>query len=142
MTHIDSLSSVVLQKVKSSKESTLANIRSLIRLTQKNITLLNDNFASINPPPSDYLLEYEDLTTKLNDFQLKEEKLVDDIDELRKQIADLTKTNQADLVTPSSNCSSPLPSSLPYASTASQPLGKIRVGLPNSQHTVASARYA
>lgn len=111
-----------LQRDIRSKESSLANIRALIRLTQKNITLLNDNFASINPPPSDYLSEYEDLTTKLNGFQLQEESLVDEIDELRKQITDLTKTNQVDLVTPS------------------QSLGEIRVGLPNSQHTIASAR--
>ena len=129
-----------VQRDINSKESSLANIRALIRLTQKNITLLNEHFASINPPPSDYLIEYEDLTTKLSGFQLKEESLVDEIDELRKQIADVTKSNQVDLVTPSSDRSSPLPSSLPSASTASQSLGKIRVGLPNSQHTVASAR--
>ncbi|GAB6029128.1 hypothetical protein CHUAL_004906 [Chamberlinius hualienensis] len=57
----------------------LRNIKNVIRLTKENLVALNTKFAHIRHPPSIYLTEYEDLTTKLNEFQMKEQKLLEQI---------------------------------------------------------------
>ncbi|CAM6002054.1 unnamed protein product [Sphagnum balticum] len=55
----------------------LQNIRGLIRLTSNNIEALNARFANYQHPPSMYVAEYEDLTSRLNEFQSEEARLVD-----------------------------------------------------------------
>ena len=55
----------------------LRNIQSMIRLTKGNLEALNARFAQYQHPPSMYIAEYEDLTSKLNDFQRQEEKLLE-----------------------------------------------------------------
>ena len=60
-------------------EQQLQNVQSMIRLTKSNLESLNAKFAHYQHPPPLYIIEYEELTSKLNDFQLKEEVLKDRI---------------------------------------------------------------
>ena len=128
--------------------STLSNIQSLIRLTKVNIESLNERFASIKHPPSEYLIEYEDLTTRLNDFQMQENALVDELDDVmlriremrekvRKERETLTYSASMILTRPASNASGNMTGS---SSTGTSPLGLIKAWLPNSQRTVVPAR--
>ncbi|XP_067011182.1 raf homolog serine/threonine-protein kinase Raf [Anabrus simplex] len=55
----------------------LHNIQSMIRLTRKNIDALNAKFAGFQHPPSMYLAEYHELTSKLHDFKVKEQELIE-----------------------------------------------------------------
>ncbi|XP_014673683.1 PREDICTED: serine/threonine-protein kinase B-raf-like [Priapulus caudatus] len=55
------------------------NIQSVIRLTKENLEQLNATFADAVHPPSMYLAEYEELTNKLNELQMKEQKLQEQI---------------------------------------------------------------
>ncbi|GIX94482.1 hypothetical protein CEXT_477251 [Caerostris extrusa] len=57
----------------------LKNIQSMIRLTKGNLEALNARFAEYQHPPSMYITEYEDLTSKLNEFQMQEQKLLEQI---------------------------------------------------------------
>ncbi|XP_022245256.1 raf homolog serine/threonine-protein kinase phl-like isoform X3 [Limulus polyphemus] len=57
----------------------LQNIRSMIRLTRGNLEALNAKFAQYQHPPSMYITEFEDLNSKLNEFQLQEQRLVDQL---------------------------------------------------------------
>lgn len=61
----------------SSQCSKLRNIQSMIRLTKGNLEQLNARFAEYQHPPSMYVHEYEDLTSKLNEFQNEEQRLVE-----------------------------------------------------------------
>ncbi|RWS16960.1 serine/threonine-protein kinase A-Raf-like isoform X1 [Dinothrombium tinctorium] len=55
----------------------LRNIQMMISLTKENLEQLNARFAEYQHPPSMYVIEYEDLTSKLNDFQNKEQRLLE-----------------------------------------------------------------
>ncbi|XP_015915867.1 serine/threonine-protein kinase A-Raf isoform X2 [Parasteatoda tepidariorum] len=57
----------------------LKNIQSMIRLTKGNLEALNARFAEYQHPPSMYITEYEDLTSKLNEFQIQEQRLLEQI---------------------------------------------------------------
>lgn len=57
----------------------LKTIQSVIRLTKQNLEALNAKFGKIQHPPSLYIIEYEELTSKLNEFQIKEQKLLEQI---------------------------------------------------------------
>ncbi|EEB17557.1 cAMP-dependent protein kinase catalytic subunit, putative [Pediculus humanus corporis] len=57
----------------------LKNIRSVIRLTRENIDALNAKFASFQHPPTMYLTEYQELTSKLHEFLMKEHELMEQI---------------------------------------------------------------
>lgn len=57
----------------------LKNIRSVIRLTKDNIDALNAKFACFQHPPSMYLTEYQELTSKLHDFLMKEHELMEQL---------------------------------------------------------------
>lgn len=57
----------------------LKNIRSVIRLTKDNIDALNAKFAGFQHPPSMYLTEYQELTSKLHDFLMKEHELMEQL---------------------------------------------------------------
>jgi hypothetical protein len=70
-------------------EHDLSNIRTVIRLTEVNIVSLNERFASIMHPPSEYLMEYEDLTTKLNNFQMQESRLENEMDDVMLRIREI-----------------------------------------------------
>ncbi|GLG94720.1 Raf homolog serine/threonine-protein kinase Raf [Gryllus bimaculatus] len=55
----------------------LHNIQSMIRLTRTNIDALNAKFAGFQHPPSMYLTEYQELTSKLHEFKVKEQELIE-----------------------------------------------------------------
>jgi len=55
--------------------SELRNIQSVIHVTRQNIDALNRRFAGFQHPPLIYLNEYQELTSKLHDFESKEQKL-------------------------------------------------------------------
>ena len=59
--------------------SKLRNIQSMIRLTKGNLEQLNARFAEYQHPPSMYVHEYEDLTSKLNEFQNEEQRLLEQL---------------------------------------------------------------
>ena len=60
-------------------QAQLNNIRNMIRLTTDNLSKLNERFAGFRHPPQIYLNEYEQLTTKLNEFQNQEQKLMEQL---------------------------------------------------------------
>lgn len=62
-------------------EAQLTNIRNMIRLTRDNLSKLNERFAGIQHPPKMYINEYEQLTTKLNEFQNQEQRLMEQLSE-------------------------------------------------------------
>ncbi|KAK9306324.1 hypothetical protein QLX08_003018 [Tetragonisca angustula] len=53
----------------------LRNIQNVIHVTRQNIDALNNRFAGFQHPPSIYLNEYQELTSKLHDLESKEQKL-------------------------------------------------------------------
>jgi B-Raf proto-oncogene serine/threonine-protein kinase len=53
----------------------LRNIQSVIHVTRQNIDALNNRFAGFQDPPSIYLSEYQELTSKLHELESKEQKL-------------------------------------------------------------------
>lgn len=62
-----------------SVQDELRNIQSVIHLTRENIDALNAKFAGFQHPPSMYLTEYQELTSKLHDFEVKEQQLIEEI---------------------------------------------------------------
>lgn len=62
-------------------QAQLTNIRNMIRLTADNLSKLNERFAGIKHPPPLYISEYEQLCTKLDEFQTQEQKLVEQLSE-------------------------------------------------------------
>lgn len=55
----------------------LRNIQSVIHVTRENIDALNAKFANLQEPPPLYITEYQELTSKLHELELKEHELVD-----------------------------------------------------------------
>lgn len=53
----------------------LRNIQSVIKVTRQNIDALNNRFAGFQHPPSIYLNEYHELTSKLHELESKQQKL-------------------------------------------------------------------
>ncbi|XP_033212779.1 raf homolog serine/threonine-protein kinase Raf-like [Belonocnema kinseyi] len=53
----------------------LRNIRSVIHVICRNIDALNNKFAGLQDPPSIYLTEYQELTSRLHELEYKQEKL-------------------------------------------------------------------
>lgn len=47
----------------------LRNLQSVIHVTRENIDLLNNRFASFQHPPDIYLIEYQELTSKLHELE-------------------------------------------------------------------------
>lgn len=47
----------------------LKNLQSVIHVTRENIDLLNNRFASFQHPPDIYLIEYQELTSKLHELE-------------------------------------------------------------------------
>lgn len=57
----------------------LRNIQNVIHFTRQNIDALNAKFADFQHPPSMYLAEYQELTSKLHEFEVEEHKLKEQI---------------------------------------------------------------
>lgn len=57
----------------------LRNIQNVIHFTRLNIDALNAKFADFQHPPSMYLTEYQELTSKLHEFEVEEHKLIEQI---------------------------------------------------------------
>lgn len=55
--------------------SELCNIQSVIHVTRQNINALNSRFASMQNPPSIYVKEYNELTSKLHELEFRKQKL-------------------------------------------------------------------
>lgn len=53
----------------------IRNIQSIINVTRENIDALNAKFAGFQHPPSLYLSEYQELTSKLHNLELRERNL-------------------------------------------------------------------
>ncbi|XP_045507699.1 raf homolog serine/threonine-protein kinase Raf isoform X1 [Colias croceus] len=53
----------------------IRNIQSIINVTRENIDALNAKFAGLQHPPSLYLTEYQELTAKLHNLELRERTL-------------------------------------------------------------------
>lgn len=53
----------------------IRNIQSIINVTRENIDALNAKFAGFQQPPSLYLSEYHELTSKLHNLELRERTL-------------------------------------------------------------------
>lgn len=60
-------------------EDELKNIQSVIHLTRENIDALNAKFAGMQHPPPMYLSEYQELTSKLHELEVKEQQLNEQI---------------------------------------------------------------
>ncbi|XP_035912779.1 raf homolog serine/threonine-protein kinase Raf [Anopheles stephensi] len=58
-------------------EEDLRNIKSVIHVTRENIDALNAKFADFQQPPALYLEEYQELTSKLHDLEIKEQDLIE-----------------------------------------------------------------
>lgn len=73
------------------KHDELHNIQNMIRLTRQNIDALNAKFAGFQHPPSMYLSEYQELTGKLHDLEVKEQKLIELISNGRESPQELSE---------------------------------------------------
>ena len=49
----------------------------MIHVTRENIDALNEKFADFQQPPALYLEEYQELTSKLHDLEIKEQDLME-----------------------------------------------------------------
>lgn len=57
--------------------SELINVQSVISLTRENIDALNEKFSKFKQPPALYVIEYQELTSKLHDLELMEQNIID-----------------------------------------------------------------
>lgn len=55
----------------------LKNIQLVIRVTRENIDALNAKFANLQEPPPMYIAEYQELTSKLHELEVKETELME-----------------------------------------------------------------
>lgn len=81
---IPTLSFVYTDKTSSSTEAEddimhdeLKNIQSVMCLCRENIDALNEKFANLQNPPSMYINEYQELTSKLHELEVKEHELME-----------------------------------------------------------------
>lgn len=75
----------------------LRNIQSVIFITRENIDALNAKFANFQEPPPMYIAEYQDLTSRLHELELKEHELVDQLQQQQDE-QDETEEHSADIV--------------------------------------------
>lgn len=57
----------------------LRNIQSVIYVTRENIDALNAKFANLQDPPPMYVTEYQELTSRLHELEVKEHELTEKI---------------------------------------------------------------
>lgn len=112
-----------------SLQDELRNIQSVIHLTRENIDALNAKFAGFQHPPSMYLSEYHELTSKLHDFEVKEQQLIDEISNGRASPQDtLADSDYGSFY------------DQPYKPTRTHLKTVIRAHLPNQQRTSVQVR--
>ncbi|XP_064489063.1 serine/threonine-protein kinase A-Raf-like isoform X2 [Ornithodoros turicata] len=121
----------------------LRNIRNMIRLTKENLEALNAKFSAYQHPPSMYIVEYEDLTGRLNEFQIKEQTLLDRIYNMNGSCSpDPCDTDTED--TTRHQLPAPGNVSIPMSDTRETPRSPmkavVRAYLPNQQRTTVQVR--
>ncbi|XP_036359406.1 serine/threonine-protein kinase A-Raf isoform X3 [Octopus sinensis] len=113
-------------------DNQLKNIRNVIRLTKEKLEDMNKEFGKHQHPHPLYIQEYEQLTNKIHDFQLKEQQLLDKViipsSETEDEDDDEEEEEKLPSPTNSSTSSPKLPLKSPVRST-------IKVLLPNAQFT-------
>ncbi|XP_058791734.1 raf homolog serine/threonine-protein kinase Raf isoform X2 [Phymastichus coffea] len=114
----------------------LRNIQSVIHVTRQNIDALNARFADFQDPPTIYLLEYQELTSKLHELETKEQKLT----ELLASMAEVTSGPSNESFTSESQSSATSGSrqvqQQPHRISSRTPLKSLlRAHLPNQQRT-------
>ncbi|CAN8017123.1 unnamed protein product [Ixodes persulcatus] len=119
----------------------LRNIRSMIRLTKGNLEALIAKFSQYQHPPSMYIVEYEDLTGRLNEFQLREQTLLERLCQLDGSCSpDPCDTDSEE------PCTAPLqgprvPSTGEAKEVPRSPMKSVvRAFLPNQQRTTVQVR--
>lgn len=75
----------------------LRNIQSVIFITRENIDALNAKFADFPDPPSMYIAEYQDLTSRLHELELKERELVERLQQNEENDEQTTATTTEDV---------------------------------------------
>lgn len=105
----------------------IRNVRSVIQLTRENIDALNAKFADYPNPPQMYVNEYEELTGKLHELEMKEQELLD-----RRALREEELLKQDGAFEDRSDPAGEGPSA--------QSLPMIKAYLPNQQRTVVSIR--
>ncbi|XP_022203364.2 raf homolog serine/threonine-protein kinase Raf-like, partial [Nilaparvata lugens] len=110
----------------------LRNIRSFIHLTRGNIDALNAKFACFQHPPSIYLAEYQELTSKLHDYEVREHQLIEEITSVN-AFAQESDTGNATSVENVSITGISICRTIPLRSV-------IRAHLPNQQRTSVQVR--
>ncbi|KAF4517270.1 hypothetical protein B566_EDAN008604 [Ephemera danica] len=117
-------------------EASLRNIQSVIRLTRKNIDDLNGKFAVFQHPPSMYLKEYQELTSKLHEFELRESELVELLSNGRDSPQDTDDCSCAQAASQGASGNGS-----PMLSAPRSPLKSVvRAHLPNQQRTSVQVR--
>ncbi|CAH1997403.1 unnamed protein product [Acanthoscelides obtectus] len=106
----------------------LRNIENVISLTRTNIDALNAKFADFQQPPAMYLKEYEDLTSKLHELEIKRRMLIEQLSSGRESPEDL-----------SDQCYSTQEPNRPQYDTLTRPKF-VRAHLPNQQRTSVQVR--
>nr|QMV48161.1 Raf [Plutella xylostella] len=100
--------------------SEIRNIQSIINVTRENIDALNAKFAGFQRPPSLYLSEYQELTSKLHNLEQRERSLRELL-----QGDSPDKSEEVSLADDSKN----------YDTLTRQPKVFLRAHLPNQQRT-------
>lgn len=72
----------------------LRNIQSVIFITRENIDALNAKFATFQEPPPMYIAEYQDLTSRLHELELKERELYDKLQQQRDDQEETEETTE------------------------------------------------
>lgn len=106
----------------------LKNIQSVIRLTKEKLEDMNKEFGRHQHPHPLYIQEYEQLTNKIHDFQMKEQQLLDKVTIPISDTEDEEKEEKLPTPPNSSTSSPKLPLKSPVRST-------IKIYLPNAQFT-------
>lgn len=107
----------------------LRNIQSVIHVTRQNIDALNNRFAGFQHPPTIYLNEYHELTSKLHDLESKEQKL--------NELLNAGRTSSSVAVTESETNNS---ASARGPRTPVKSFSTLRAYLPNQQRTSVQVR--
>ncbi|KAJ8681446.1 hypothetical protein QAD02_017233 [Eretmocerus hayati] len=121
----------------------LRNIQSVIHVTRQNIDALNSRFAGLQDPPSIYLTEYHELTSKLHELESKEQKLVEQLSASAEGLpgSEQLPTPQSESQSSASSCSNPQQQGRGQQQCPSTPLKSLlRAHLPNQQRTSVHVR--
>ena len=108
----------------------LNNIQSMIRITRKNIDALMAKFAGFQHPPKMFLSMYQDLTSKLHEFEVKEQELIELLScerESPQDSSEIQYPNNGGDISPKQVPRSPL-------------ISVVRAHLPNQQRTTVQVK--